>query len=61
MLGKEKLGRVLGSLRSAEMATGVFVVIIDLSGVRVDLASSVKAGRTCRGSLVRVRRSRSEK
>lgn len=61
MLGREKDGSVLGSWRSAVMAAGVLVVIIDLSGGSADLASLVRAGRMCRGSLVEVRRSRSEK
>ena len=61
MFGKEKEGRVLGSLRRAETAAGTLVVIIALRGGIANLASVVRAGRTWSGSLVEVRSSRSEK
>ena len=59
--GREKVGRVSGSLRSAVMAAGVFEVIIDFSGGRAVLASLESVVRAWRGSLVEVRRSRREK
>ena len=61
MFGRVKVERVLGSLSRAVTAAGVLEVIMVLSGGRDNLASLVRAGRTWSGSLVEVRRSRSEK